>query len=166
MTLFLTGCINLGLYLIILSLIYIPWNLELIFVWKEFEVLDVFFPPTLFSSIGMVKAALEACRGFNFFGKDGASWSVTYVDPDSSNRNKTTLESLLPRESSSKVIANLSFFFLVTRNVKMSDTIKWNTMDKVMCERKYVEYWLRSYHYKTMCTVQRQIKAVLWMDLA
>lgn len=59
----------------------------------------------------MVKAALEACRGFNFFGKDGASWSVTYVDPDSSNRNKTTLESLLPRESSSKVIANLSFFF-------------------------------------------------------
>lgn len=57
-------------------------------------------------------------------------------------------------------------FFLVTRNVKMSDTIKWNTMDKVMCESKYVEYWLRSYHYKTMCTVQRQIKAVLWMDLA
>ncbi|XP_072013114.1 phosphorylase b kinase regulatory subunit beta-like [Amphiura filiformis] len=54
------------------------------------------------SSIGMAKAALEATNGFNLFGREGASWSVLYVDPDAHGRNRTILESLLPRESSSK----------------------------------------------------------------
>ncbi|XP_030831590.1 phosphorylase b kinase regulatory subunit beta [Strongylocentrotus purpuratus] len=66
------------------------------------------------SSIGMAKAALEASNGFNLFGKEGTSWSILYVDPDAHARNRTTLESLLPRESSSKntdaaLIATVSF---------------------------------------------------------
>ncbi len=56
-----------------------------------------------YSSIGMAKAALEALNGFNLFGREGASWSVLYADPDAHGRNRTILESLLPRESSSKV---------------------------------------------------------------
>lgn len=55
------------------------------------------------SSIGMVKAALESMNGFNLYGDDGCSWSVVYVDIDAHNRNRSTLETLLPRESSSKV---------------------------------------------------------------
>lgn len=56
------------------------------------------------SSIGMAKAALESMNGFNLYGDDGCSWSVVYVDIDAHNRNRTTLETLLPRESSSKVL--------------------------------------------------------------
>lgn len=57
----------------------------------------------VFSSIGMAKVALESINGFNLFGEYGASWSVIYVDVDAHNRNRTTLETMLPRESTSKV---------------------------------------------------------------
>lgn len=63
------------------------------------------------SSIGMAKAALESMNGFNLYGDDGCSWSVVYVDIDAHNRNRTTLETLLPRESSSK---NTSVSLLAT----------------------------------------------------
>ncbi|CAF2643856.1 unnamed protein product [Rotaria sp. Silwood2] len=54
------------------------------------------------SSIGMAKAALEAMNGFNLYGDQGANWSVVYVDVDAHNRNRTTFDTLLPRESASK----------------------------------------------------------------
>ncbi|KJH52739.1 phosphorylase kinase alpha/beta [Dictyocaulus viviparus] len=54
------------------------------------------------SSIGMVKAALEAINGFNLYGPTGNSASVIYVDIDGHNRNRTTFETILPRESNSK----------------------------------------------------------------
>uniref|UniRef100_A0A7I4YMH8 Phosphorylase b kinase regulatory subunit n=3 Tax=Haemonchus contortus TaxID=6289 RepID=A0A7I4YMH8_HAECO len=54
------------------------------------------------SSLGMVKAALEAINGFNVFGASGHSASVIYVDIDGHNRNRTTFETILPRESNSK----------------------------------------------------------------
>ncbi|UJR33248.1 hypothetical protein I4U23_020703 [Adineta vaga] len=54
------------------------------------------------SSIGMAKAALEAMNGFNLYGDKGANWSVVYVDVDAHNRNRTTFDALLPRESASK----------------------------------------------------------------
>ncbi|PIO58037.1 hypothetical protein TELCIR_20538, partial [Teladorsagia circumcincta] len=50
------------------------------------------------SSLGMVKAALEAINGFNVFGASGHSASVIYVDIDGHNRNRTTFETILPRE--------------------------------------------------------------------
>jgi hypothetical protein len=56
-----------------------------------------------YSSIGMAKSALEAINGCNLFGEKGASWSVIYVDIDAHNRNRSIFETLLPRESSSKV---------------------------------------------------------------
>lgn len=54
------------------------------------------------SSIGMVKAALEAVNGFNLFGSKGSVSSVIYVDTDAYQRNRSFLHSLLPRESNSK----------------------------------------------------------------
>lgn len=55
------------------------------------------------SSLGIVKAALEAINGLNLFVNHGTSDSVIYVDIDSHNRNRSTFEALLPRESHSKV---------------------------------------------------------------
>ncbi|KAL6739447.1 hypothetical protein Aduo_012901 [Ancylostoma duodenale] len=54
------------------------------------------------SSLGMVKAALEAINGFNLYGTTGNSASVIYMDIDGHNRNRTTFETILPRESNSK----------------------------------------------------------------
>lgn len=57
----------------------------------------------MFIFLGMAKAALEAINGCNLFGDKGASWSVVYVDIDAHNRNRSIFETMLPRESSSKV---------------------------------------------------------------
>jgi phosphorylase kinase alpha/beta subunit len=54
------------------------------------------------SSVGMAKAALEAMNGLNLFGVRGSQASVIHVLPDEVARARLTLESLLPRESSSK----------------------------------------------------------------
>ena len=51
----------------------------------------------------MVKAALESINGENLFGGHGASWSVNYGDIDAHNRNRTIFDTILPRESASKV---------------------------------------------------------------
>ena len=55
------------------------------------------------SSIGMAKAALEAINGANVFGEVGANWSVIFIDIDAHYRNRTNFDTLLPRESASKV---------------------------------------------------------------
>jgi hypothetical protein len=65
-----------------------------------------------YSSIGMAKSALEAINGCNLFGEKGASWSVIYVDIDAHNRNRSIFETMLPRESSSKVQCCGCMFFV------------------------------------------------------
>lgn len=55
------------------------------------------------SSIGLAKSSLESINGVNLFGEQGTSSSVIYVDIDAHNRNRTIFESILPRESNSKV---------------------------------------------------------------
>ena len=52
----------------------------------------------------MAKAALEAMNGLNLFGEQGCPHSTIHVDPDAQYRNRLILNTLLPRESSSKVI--------------------------------------------------------------
>ena len=54
------------------------------------------------SSVGMAKAALEAINGLDLFGVRGSQASVIHVLPDEIARARITLESILPRESSSK----------------------------------------------------------------
>ncbi|MEG4279715.1 glycoside hydrolase family 15 protein [Microcoleus sp. MON1_C1] len=56
------------------------------------------------SSVGMAKAALEAINGLDLFGIQGSQASVIHVLPDEIARSRITLESLLPRESSSKEV--------------------------------------------------------------
>ncbi|KAI1726407.1 glycosyl hydrolases family 15 domain-containing protein [Ditylenchus destructor] len=62
------------------------------------------FRHTYASSLGLVKAALESVNGFNAYGHSGTSDSVIYVDIDGHNSNRTTFETVLPRESNSKNI--------------------------------------------------------------
>lgn len=54
------------------------------------------------SSVGMAKAALEAIDGFNLFGTSGGDEAVIHVVASDVARVRFTLESLLPRESTSK----------------------------------------------------------------
>ncbi|MGK7911206.1 MAG: glycoside hydrolase family 15 protein [Synechococcus sp.] len=56
------------------------------------------------SSVGMAKAALEAIGGCNLFGTQGGQASVIHVMSHDIARARVTLESLLPRESSSKEV--------------------------------------------------------------
>ena len=55
------------------------------------------------SSIGLAKSALEAINGCNLYGNKACSSSVVYADIDAHNRNRSIFETLLPRESPSKV---------------------------------------------------------------
>lgn len=54
------------------------------------------------SSVGMAKAALQALDGFNLFGKHGDKRGIVHVIADGISLARTTLASLLPRESLSK----------------------------------------------------------------
>lgn len=54
------------------------------------------------SSVGMAKAALQALDGFNLFGKHADKRGIVHVIADGISLARTTLASLLPRESISK----------------------------------------------------------------
>ena len=54
------------------------------------------------SSVGMAKAALEVMQGFNAYGSGGGPQSVIHVPADDVARTRIALQSLLPRESTSK----------------------------------------------------------------
>ncbi|VDN59284.1 unnamed protein product [Dracunculus medinensis] len=78
------------------------------------------------SSLGLVKAALEAINGFNLFGALGTSSSVIYVDIDGHNRNRTTFETMLPRESNSKntdaaLLMTIGWPAFATHDLKLYD---------------------------------------------
>jgi phosphorylase kinase alpha/beta subunit len=73
-------------------------------IWERGNKINHGNPELNASSVGMAKAALEAMNGLNLFGVRGGQASVVHVLPDEIARARTTLESLLPRESSSKEV--------------------------------------------------------------
>jgi len=73
-------------------------------IWERGNKINHGNPELNGSSVGMAKAALEAMNGLNLFGTQGGQSSVIHVLPDEIARCRTTLESLLPRESSSKEV--------------------------------------------------------------
>jgi phosphorylase kinase alpha/beta subunit len=73
-------------------------------IWERGNKINHGSPELNASSIGMAKAALTAMDGFNLFGIKGDDASVIHVMPDEIARCRMTLESLLPRESSSKEV--------------------------------------------------------------
>jgi phosphorylase kinase alpha/beta subunit len=73
-------------------------------IWERGNKINHGNPELNTSSLGMAKAALEAMDGINLFGLRGGPKSVIHVLPDEVARSRTTLSSLLPRESNSKEI--------------------------------------------------------------
>lgn len=80
------------------------------------------------SSVGMAKAALQALDGFNLFGKDADKRATIHVIADSISLARTTLASLLPRESLSKetdsaLLSIIGFpAFAVAREAQVTQT--------------------------------------------
>ncbi|MBD2019795.1 glycoside hydrolase family 15 protein [Leptolyngbya sp. FACHB-36] len=73
-------------------------------IWERGAKINHGNPELNASSVGMAKAALEAMNGLDLFGVRGGQGSVIHVVPDEIARSRITLESLLPRESSSKEV--------------------------------------------------------------
>lgn len=88
------------------------------------------------SSVGMAKAALEAMNGLNLFGVQGGQASVIHVLPDEIARTRITLESLLPRESSSKeidaaLLSVISFPAFAVENLELCDRTRQDIITKL-----------------------------------
>ncbi|HEY9642057.1 MAG TPA: glycoside hydrolase family 15 protein [Coleofasciculaceae cyanobacterium] len=73
-------------------------------IWERGNKINHGNPELNASSVGMAKAALEAMSGLDLFGVRGSQASVIHVLLDEIARTRTTLQSLLPRESSSKEV--------------------------------------------------------------
>jgi phosphorylase kinase alpha/beta subunit len=73
-------------------------------IWERGAKINHGNPELNASSVGMAKAALEAMCGLDLFGVHGGQGSMIHVLPDEIARTRITLESLLPRESSSKEV--------------------------------------------------------------
>jgi phosphorylase kinase alpha/beta subunit len=73
-------------------------------IWERGNKINHGNPELNGSSVGMAKAALEAMNGLNLYGIHGDHASVIHVLPDEIARCRITLDSLLPRESSSKEV--------------------------------------------------------------
>jgi phosphorylase kinase alpha/beta subunit len=105
-------------------------------IWERGNKINHGKPELNASSIGMAKAALEAMSGFNLFGVRGSQSSVIHVLPDEIARARITLESLLPRESSSKEVdaATLSiigFPAFAIEDKKLVDRTRNKIIDKL-----------------------------------
>ncbi len=88
------------------------------------------------SSVGMAKAALEAINELDLFGVRGSQASVIHVLPDEIARARMTLESLLPRESSSKeidaaLLSVVSFPAFAVENAQLRDRTLADIVNKL-----------------------------------
>ncbi|XP_072403289.1 probable phosphorylase b kinase regulatory subunit alpha isoform X3 [Diabrotica undecimpunctata] len=73
-------------------------------VWERGDKTNHGLPELNASSIGMAKAALEAMNELDLFGARGGPYSVIHVLADEAQKCQAVLQSMLPRESSSKEI--------------------------------------------------------------
>jgi phosphorylase kinase alpha/beta subunit len=113
-------------------------------IWERGNKINHGNPELNGSSVGMAKAALEAMNGLNLFGVQGGQASVIHVLPDEIARCRTTLESLLPRESSSKevdaaLLSAISFPAFAVEDLELVDRTRNKIVDllqgKYGCKR-------------------------------
>jgi len=72
-------------------------------IWERGDKTNHGLPELNASSIGMAKAALEALNELDLFGARGGPSSVIHVLSDETQQCQAILQSMLPRESNSKV---------------------------------------------------------------
>ena len=105
-------------------------------IWERGNKINHGSPELNASSIGMAKAALEAMNGLNLFGVNGDHGSVIHVLPDEIARCRVTLESLLPRESSSKevdaaLLSVISYPAFAVADRELVDRTRQKIIDKL-----------------------------------
>ncbi|MCM1983122.1 glycoside hydrolase family 15 protein [Lyngbya confervoides] len=105
-------------------------------IWERGNKLNHGKPELNASSLGMAKAALEALNGFNLFGIYGSQASVIQVLPDEIARSRATLESMLPRESSSKevdaaLLSIIGFPAFAVDNADLCDRTRQKIIDQL-----------------------------------
>jgi phosphorylase kinase alpha/beta subunit len=105
-------------------------------IWERGNKINHGNPELNASSVGMAKAALEAMNGLNLYGVRGGQTSVIHVMPDEIARTRITLESLLPRESSSKevdaaLLSVISFPAFAVDDGQLCDRTRQKIIDKL-----------------------------------
>jgi phosphorylase kinase alpha/beta subunit len=105
-------------------------------IWERGNKINHGNPELNASSVGMAKAALEAMNGLNLFGVRGSQSSVIHVVPDEIARARITLESLLPRESSSKevdaaLLSVIGFPAFAVEDEALCDRTRQKIIDKL-----------------------------------
>jgi phosphorylase kinase alpha/beta subunit len=105
-------------------------------IWERGNKINHGSPELNASSVGMAKAALEAMNGINLFGVRGGQSSVIHVLPDEIARSRITLESLLPRESSSKevdaaVLSVIGYPAFAVEDVELCDRTRTKIVKKL-----------------------------------
>ncbi|XP_071056411.1 probable phosphorylase b kinase regulatory subunit alpha isoform X1 [Onthophagus taurus] len=73
-------------------------------IWERGDKSNHGLPELNASSIGMAKAALEALNELDLFGARGGPYSVIHILADEAQKCQAVLQSMLPRESSSKEV--------------------------------------------------------------
>jgi phosphorylase kinase alpha/beta subunit len=105
-------------------------------IWERGNKINHGNPELNASSVGIAKAALEAMSGLNLFGVHGGQNSVIHVLPDEIARSRITLESLLPRESSSKevdaaLLSVIGFPAFAVENGELCDRTRSDIINKL-----------------------------------
>lgn len=105
-------------------------------IWERGNKINHGNPELNASSIGIAKAALEAMNGLNLYGVHGDQLSVIHVMPDEIARSRITLESLLPRESSSKevdaaLLSVIGFPGFAVDNAELCDRTRNKIIEKL-----------------------------------
>lgn len=105
-------------------------------IWERGNKINHGNPELNASSIGMAKAALEALAEVNLFGTHGGQASALHILPDEIARARSTLYSLLPRESSSKevdaaVLSIISFPAFAVEDEALVDRTRQDIISKL-----------------------------------
>ncbi|MDJ0734020.1 MAG: glycoside hydrolase family 15 protein [Nostocaceae cyanobacterium] len=128
-------------------------------IWERGNKINHGNPELNASSVGMAKAALEAINGINLFGVRGSQASVIHVLPDEIARARTTLESILPRESASKeidaaLLSIISYPAFAIEDVELRKRTRKDIIDKL--EGKYgCKRFLRDGHQTVLEDTKR-----------
>jgi phosphorylase kinase alpha/beta subunit len=105
-------------------------------IWERGNKINHGNPELNASSVGMAKAALEAINGLDLFGVQGSQASVIHALLDEIARTRTTLQSLLPRESSSKevdaaLLSVIGFPAFAVEGSSLTERTRSNIIDKL-----------------------------------
>ncbi|KAI7690073.1 putative phosphorylase b kinase regulatory subunit beta [Sarcoptes scabiei] len=128
-------------------------------MWEQGSLLDSDTPEVHASSIGMAKSALESINGCNLFGEKGASWSVIHVDIDAHSRNRSTFETLLPRESFSKstdagLLLTISWPCFATHDPNLYGSTKTRIIDLLKTPYGFKRFLKDSYGISPQCQME------------